>query len=249
MELVDHIPLLTVVAIATYLQTITGFAFGLIFMAGVVMFGIIPVSLGAILVSILSLLNCIIALCGKNTRWDRRIVMVSSLSGIITVPLGILGLNILDGQYFAWLQMVLGVSIIASSFILVRRPKLLKKCSPTSSFMIFGGLSGFMGGMFSTSGPPMVFQLYRQPLEQAVIRDCLLMVFAINSFQRLVIVGVQGELNIQVLGTSVVLIPVVLLFTWLGRHFPPPLSVRSLRHLAFFLMVGSGTGLCLSGLR
>ncbi|WP_233440321.1 sulfite exporter TauE/SafE family protein [Modicisalibacter coralii] len=245
----QHLALLLVVALATYAQTITGFAFGLIFMAGVVLFGIAPVTLGAILISVLSLFNCVVALYGKRATLDRRVVLISALSGMVTVFLGVWALESLSGDYVGWLEVILGGSIITSSLMLVYHPKPRRHRSPDWSFALFGGLSGFMGGMFSTSGPPMVFQLYRQPLAPAVIRDCLLMVFAINSLQRLTIVAFQGALDLQVLGVAMAAIPVVVFFTWLGRRYPPPLSARSLRRLAFILLLGSGVSLCISGLR
>ncbi|WP_016854688.1 sulfite exporter TauE/SafE family protein [Halomonas smyrnensis] len=247
MGLLEHLPLLLVVALATYAQTITGFAFGLIFMAGVVLFGIAPVALGAILISILSLFNCAVALYGKRATLDRRVVLISAASGMVTVFLGVWALDVLSGDYVGWLQVILGAAIIVSSLMLVRHPRPRRELSSNWSFALFGGLSGFMGGMFSTSGPPMVFQLYRQPLAPAVIRDCLLLIFAINSLQRLVIVAFQGALDIEVMGIAVAAVPVVLLFTWLGRRYPPPLSARNLRRLAFVLLMGSGISLCLSG--
>ncbi|MES3675577.1 sulfite exporter TauE/SafE family protein [Halomonas elongata] len=246
--LVDYLPLLLVVALATYAQTITGFAFGLIFMAGGVLLDIVPVTLGAILISILSLFNCAVALYGKRATLDRRIVLISAAIGLITVFLGVWALNVLSGDYVGWLQVILGGAIIVSSLMLVCHPKPRRHRSPDWSFALFGGLSGFMGGMFSTSGPPMVFHLYRQPLVPAVIRDCLLMIFAINSLQRLAIVTFQGDLDNEVLLLAVASIPVVLLFTWLGRRYPPPLSAASLRRVAFILLMGSGVSLCLSGI-
>tara|TARA_B100000700_G_scaffold33357_1_gene32057 strand:+ start:24620 stop:25369 length:750 start_codon:yes stop_codon:yes gene_type:complete len=248
MGLMDHLPLLLVVALATYAQTITGFAFGLIFMAGVVLFGIAPVALGAILISILSLFNCAVALYGKRTTLDRHVVLISAASGTVTVFLGVWALDALSGEYVGWLQVILGIAIIFSSLMLVCHPKPRRDRSSNWSFALFGGLSGFMGGMFSTSGPPLVFQLYRQPLAPEVIRNCLLLIFAINSFQRLAIVASQGAVGAEVLGLAAASVPVVLLFTWLGRQYPPPLSPRSLRRVAFILLMGSGVSLCLSGL-
>lgn len=248
MGLMEHLPLLLVVALATYIQTITGFAFGLIFMAGLVLFSIAPMTFGAILISILSLFNCTAALYGKRATIDRRVVLISIMSGIITVFLGVWALNMLSSNRVGWLQFVLGLVVIFSSLLLVHHPKPRRKRSPAWTFALFGGLSGFMGGMFATSGPPMVFHLYRQPLPSAMIRDCLLLILAINGLQRLVIVSIQGSITFDIILLAGLSIPVVLLFTWLGRKYPPPLSARNLRRMACVLMMGSGVSLCLAGL-
>ncbi|WP_447530155.1 TSUP family transporter [Vreelandella sp. TE19] len=236
------------VALATYAQTITGFAFGLILMAGVVLSGLAPVSMVAILISILSLFNCALALYRNMSNLDWEIIVLCSLSGFATLIVGVWALEFLSGSYVHWLQLILGLAIILSSLMLVLNPVPKNARSGRLSFLFFGGLSGFMGGMFSTSGPPLVFHFYRQPLTLAVIRDCLLLIFAINSLQRLIIVGMSGQLTLNILVLAATAIPVVMLFTWLGRRYPPPLGERSLRRVAFLLLFASGLSLCASSL-
>jgi uncharacterized protein len=248
MGAVETLLLLSWVALATYAQTVTGFAFGLILMAGVVLTGLAPVALVAILISILSLFNCTLALYRNLGNLDKEIVLLCSVSGFATLVLGVWVLEVLSAHHVHWLQVILGVAIILSSLMLVVHPLPKRVRSGRASFLFFGGLSGFMGGMFSTSGPPLVFHFYRQPLGLAVVRDCLLLIFAINSLQRLVVVGIQGRLDLQILGLAATAIPVVMVFTWLGRRFPPPLSERNLRRVAFLLLFASGLSLCLSAL-
>lgn len=248
MEVSATLLLLGWVALATYAQTVTGFAFGLILMAGVVLSGLAPVSMVAILISILSLFNCSLALYRNLSNLDWEIIIFCSLSGFATLIFGVWTLELLSGSYVHWLQLILGLAIIVSSLMLIVNPLPTKARSGRLSFLFFGGLSGFMGGMFSTSGPPLVFHFYRQPLTLAVIRDCLLLIFAINSLQRLIIVGLQGQLNLNILGLAAAAVPIVMLFTWLGRRYPPPLSERSLRRVAFLLLFASGLSLCVSAL-
>ncbi|CAH1044415.1 sulfite exporter TauE/SafE family protein [Halomonas sp. TD01] len=244
----DMMMLLGWVALATYAQTVTGFAFGLILMGGVVLSGLAPVAIVAILISILSLFNCALALYRNMGNLDREIVLLCSLSGFATLIFGVWVLDALSGHHVHWLQLILGVAILISSLMLVVHPLPRKTRASRASFLFFGGLSGFMGGMFSTSGPPLVFHFYRQPLSLAVIRDCLLLIFAINSLQRLVIVGIQGRLDASILLLAIVAIPVVVLFTWLGRRYPPPLTEANLRRVAFLMLFASGLSLCGSAL-
>ena len=53
------------VAIGAYVQATTGFAFGLIVMAGIGSLGIMPLEDGAIIVMLLSLINATLALKGQ----------------------------------------------------------------------------------------------------------------------------------------------------------------------------------------
>lgn len=248
MGLTETLMLLGVVALATYAQTITGFAFGLILMGSAVLLNLAPVAMVAILISILSLFNCFVALYRNYGNLDRQMVVLCSVSGFCTLILGVWALNVLSEHYVHWLQIMLGVAIILSSLMLIFRPSPQTVRSGPGSFLFFGGLSGFMGGMFSTSGPPLVFHFYRQPVAQRVIRDSLLLIFSINSVQRIAVVAWLGDLTPDILLIALTAIPVVLGFTWLGRRFPPPVSDHALRRVAFVLLLLSGLSLCLSAL-
>ncbi|MHA7880368.1 MAG: TSUP family transporter [Saccharospirillum sp.] len=248
MSFVDTLLLLLFVAVASYAQTVTGFAFGLILMGSVALLDIAPIPMVAILISMLSLFNCITALYRNTGNLNWEIIGLCSASGFLALVLGVWALNVLSVRYVATLKTVLGVAIIISSLLLIFRPAPQLHRSGRLSFLAFGGLSGFMGGMFSTSGPPLVFHFYRQPLSQAMIRDTLLAIFTINSVQRLVVVGVQGAIEARVLLIAATAIPVVLAFTWVGKHYPPPLSDRAMRRVAFVLLLLSGLSLCLSAL-
>lgn len=244
----ETLMLLGWVAVATYAQTITGFAFGLLMMGGVVLTGLIPISLVAILISILSFFNAVMALYRKMGNIDREIVLLCSLSGVFTLVAGVWVLDVLSGHYVHWLQLILGVAILISSLTLVLRPLPSRYRASRASFLFFGALSGLMGGMFASSGPPLVFHFYRQPLGLKVIRDSLLLIFAINGFLRLVLVGGQGKLDMQIFWLAAMSMPVVMLFTFLGRRYPPRLSGSNLRRVAFVLLFLSGVSLCVSAL-
>ncbi|MCH8553045.1 MAG: sulfite exporter TauE/SafE family protein [Natronospirillum sp.] len=248
MDLLPTLLLLGIVALAAYVQTVTGFAFGLIVMGSAVLLNLAPVAMVAILISILSLFNCCLALYRNLGHFDREMVLLCSLSGAVTLILGVWALNVLSEHYVHWLQIILGVAIVTSSLLLIFRPRPQTRRSGKPSFLVFGGIAGLMSGLFSTSGPPLVFHFYRQPIAQRVIRDSLLMIFAITSVQRLVVVTWLGDLTVDVLVVALTAIPAVLGFTWLGRRFPPPVSDTALRRIAFTLLLLSGTSLCLSAL-
>ncbi|MEX0584393.1 MAG: sulfite exporter TauE/SafE family protein [Natronospirillum sp.] len=242
----DTLMLLGIVALATYAQSVTGFAFGLTVMGGAVLFNLAPVALVAILISLLSLFNCVLSLHKHYANIDKEIVFLVSISSVATLVLGVWVLEVLSTLYIEWLQIILGVAIIISSTMLVFKPRPQPQRSSRASFVLTGGLAGLMGGMFSTSGPPLVFHFYRQPLAQAVIRDTLLSVFAISSVLRLTVVGMQGAITSTLLVIAATAVPTVLLFSWLGRHYPPPLSDIAMRRGAFTLLMLSGVSLCLS---
>lgn len=248
MGLAHTLMLLGLVALAAYIQTITGFAFGLILMAGAVLLDLAPVAVVAILISFLSLFNCALSLYKKVGDLDRNIVLYCALPGLFTMALGLWALELLSAHYMNWLQLLLGIAILLSSVLLVVDPQPKTKRSGKTSFFLVGGLSGLMGGFFSTSAPPLVFHFYRQPLAPTVIRDSLLSIFLLHSIQRTAMVAYQGRIDLPILIISASAIPTVFLFTWVARRFPPPISHINLRRIAFVLLGMSGISLCLSAM-
>ena len=75
-----------------------------------------------------------------------------------------------------------------------------------------------------------------------------LAIFLISSLARIVVVGVQGQINMEVVKYSLFSIPVVTLFTLIGIRYPPPLSDTNRRRFAFSLLIVIGGSLVMAGL-
>jgi uncharacterized membrane protein YfcA len=237
------VALLALAAVAAYVQTLTGFALGLVLMGGVGLTGLLPLPDAAVLVSILTLCNAALVLAKgwRDVAWTEfRLISASS---IVALFVGYALLEFLAGTSLAALRLVLGAVIIASSLQLLFRPQPLARRSPAPSFIGFGLVGGLMGGLFSTSGPPIVYHLYRQPLPHASVRETLLLIFAVNGVVRLAVVGAAGRMPPASSWWALLAIPAVLGFTYLARRWPPPLSRTTLRRAAFALLLCSGLSL------
>ncbi len=230
------IPVLIIVGIGSYIQTVVGFAFGLIFIALSTSLNLLPVQTTAILISFLALVNTFAALFKdfKNVLWPKVITIL-----IVSIPMMGVGLYLLDflvENNMRILRVILGITIFSCALLLLKQPKTEARPSSLISYGFTGLLAGLLGGLFATSGPPVVFQFYRQPLPMAVIRDSLLGVFLVSSFARTSMVVMNGTMEQSTLILGLFAIPVVILFTRLGRLFPPKLSEKHLRHIVFALL-------------
>ncbi len=246
MNSADFLLLLGIVAFASYAQAVTGFAFGLILMGSAILLNLAPVATVAILISLLSLCNCAVALYRNCGNLDRQLILPSLLASTVCLLLGYWILSALSARGAYWLQVLLGLAIVLSSLLLIFRPHPKPQRSGTLSFLFFGGLAGLMSGLFSTSGPPLVYQFYRQPVAQKAIRDSLLLIFALTSIQRLAVVTVAGELTGELLLLATSALPAVLVLTWVGRQWPPRVSDHTLRRTAFSLLLVAGVSLMLT---
>ncbi|MGB3815093.1 MAG: TSUP family transporter [Shinella sp.] len=229
--------------VAAYVQTLTGFAFGLLLMGGLALTGLVPLPEAAIVVSLLTLANAVVVLARGWRDIAARPFLLSLAGGLPMVVAGYALLTLLASSSLSMLRLILGLAIIVSSLQLIRRPSPLAQPSGGPAFVFFGGLGGVMGGLFSTAGPPLVFQFYRQPLPHRVIRETLVAIFSLNSLFRLGLVAVHGDWHNHALLWAAAGLPAVLVSTYLARRWPPALSARTLRFAAFGLLLLSGVSL------
>lgn len=237
-----HIGFLLCVAVATFAQNTTGFAFGLLLLGLTGLLQLVPVETVANVSSVLTLVNAMILLRRRPQLAPRLLALIlgCSLAGVLA---GVQLLTLLGSRERELLQLLLGATIVACSFLLVARARHLQRLSGWLSFSCFAGLSGVMGGLFSSAGPPLVYQLYRQPLAAQVVRDTLIVVFAVNALLRLCILAVTQRFDLQAGYLALEALPVVFALTWYMRRRPPSIAPQRLRAGVFILLLLSGASL------
>lgn len=112
-----------------------------------------------------------------------------------------------------------------------------------------GVCGGLLSGMFGLSGPPLIFQFYRQPLKLVEIRCALILLFAITALVRVMFNAYEGKLGSSICIEAAIAAPVVMLMTMAARHYPPPLSSIATRRLAFGVLMAIGASLVLCALK
>ena len=244
----DYAQLLMVVALASMCQNLTGFAFGLIFVGVAGALHLMSIADAANVACLLSLVNGVVYLRSHpfEPRWDvLKPLAVTSLLGTL---LGLALLQWLSGSALGVLRMVLGVAIVLCAVVLLLQKTQRAIPSIKPAAWLAGGLAGVLGGLFSTSGPPLVYHLYRQPLSILVVRQSLLALFLMGNVLRLAVVVAMGELAWSAVLTSAIALPVVAGVTWFFAKHPPPLPQRVLQWLVCVLLVLAGLSLLGSAL-
>lgn len=232
--------------VAAFVQTLTGFAFGLLLVGAVALTALMPLQEAAIIVSILTLVNAVVVLFRGWKNIAPRPLLMSVAGSIPMVVVGYALLEVLAENYLGILRIALGIIIIVSSILLIKRAHQLRKMSGALSFALWGAMGGIMSGLFSTAGPPLVFQFYRQPLAHHVIRETLVAVFAVGSTFRLTVVAISGDWNNAILLWVAVGFPCVVAATYLGRFCIPHVSIKLVRRLVVVLLWISGLSLILT---
>jgi len=243
MELTLLLPFLAIIFLGAYVQTVTGFALGMIVMGGVTAFDLAPVLFTSVIISLMALSNGLQALKGNWKELNREAVKYAFFGLVPALAAGVWLLTYMSSELDQLLRILLGATIIAGGLFIMLKPEPLKEPSGPVAFATAGAAGGFLAGMFSMAGPPLVFQFYRQPYSMKCIRLCLLMIFMFCSGLRTVMVGLQGELTLHMFIYAGICLPVVAAATWLGKKYPPPVSDTALRRIAFTLLIAIGGSL------
>jgi uncharacterized protein len=240
MDIVTLVVFLLATAIGSYVQAVAGFAMGMIIVAVMVGGGVVAVPLIAAVVSLLSLVNIVLALRGHAHQVVRPL-FVWTVAGLLpAIVVGVWLLTWLDARMQWVVELLLGVFVVGGSLSMLLRPRPLSSLSPPWACVAAGFWGGMLAGLFSASGPVLGWFAYRQPLTVAAIRTTLLAGFALTTSFRTVVVGVGGGLTAEVWILFLTGLPLVLAGTWAGRSLPPPVSEAALKRLAFTLLLVMG---------
>lgn len=235
-------------ALGAWSQTLTGFALGLIVMSGSTLFGLLPVPTAAAIISVLVLVNGAMVLSRDWRHADRGVLVAATLAAMPGIALGLWLLHWMAGEALDMLRLILGVFIAAAAAQLVRRPDPWPERSGNGAFAAAGAMGGVMGGLFATSGPPLIWLIYRQPLALDTIRVTLVSYFCLTQLWRLGLVAAGDGFDRTTLIALSGAVPAIALGTWLARRFPPPVSPLLLRRAALMLLFLSGAALIATAL-
>ncbi len=240
MDLLTAASFLAVVFVAAYVQSVTGFAMGMIVVAVVGGLKVIPLPVLTAAASLISLVNVVIALRGRVRDVHVPTFSWLTLGQIPGIVAGLWLLSYLDSQAQRVLYLLLGVFITAGSVSMILRPHARPALSNAAGRWMAGLCGGICGGLFSASGPVMGWFNYRQPLPVDVVRATLFACFVVTTSVRTVLVGATDGLTRDVLVLAAIALPVVVVATEFGRRYQPPWSDAGLKRAAFGLLIVMG---------
>lgn len=240
---------LVCVSVASCAQGITGFAMALILLGLCGLFDVAPLADVANVATVLSLVSAAVALRGARKALDWRILRATAGGSLVGVAIGVALLGWLQANVVVVLQFLLGCTVIACAIVVLRPTQAAARPSPTWSFALFGTLSGVLGGLFSATGPPLVYQFYRQPLSLDRMRDTLVAALATSSLLRLAMVVPTGHFSRHALLLTVLATPLAAAITWWVRSRPAMWPRQTVLKLVCGLLLLTGAGLVVPAVR
>ncbi len=237
------------VALASCAQNLTGFALALILLGLTGLFNLAPLPDVANVATVLSLANAAIMLRGTREWLDWPILRATVVGSVFGVAGGVLLLAWLNANVVIVLRLLLGLVVIACAIVVLLRAEPLAQRSSNASFRAYGVLSGLLGGLFSASGPPLVYQFYRQPMEVHKLRDTLVAALAASALLRLAMVASSGQFNARSLLLCILAAPLAIGIAWWLKRHPPSWPRAAVLKLVCALLALTGVGLIASALQ
>ena len=245
-DLPTYLGFIACVALATSVQNLTGFAFSLVLLGLVATFKLVPIVDAANAATVLTLVNAASFFRLHRLQPEWRVMKPAIVPSLLGVAVGVAMLAWLTDNAVQLLRGLLGLAILGCALALIFDAKPRKTVSGGLAFGLVGALSGLLGGLFSSAGPPMVFHMHRQPLPHALVRQCLVLIFAINQVLRLALVLLSGHFSWSSALLSASALPVVHGVGWLQHRYMPPISPTLTRHVVSALLLLAGGSLLAS---
>lgn len=236
MSAVHLLALLFAVAIASYAQALTGFAFGLILVGIVSSLHLVPLELIATTVSILSIVNGLPSLAKGFKRIHLGLFFPSSISAAVMVLAGFELSRQISPTYLPILKAAVGFTVLVVSMLMALPIRLRSQVSGACHSATYGCAAGLMGGFFASSGPPLVYHFYRQPIAAEAVKVTLVGVSVVAGASRLAMSAVHGELGWDGIILAGQALPIVVAMGWASSRFAPCLSNMQRRRLASALL-------------
>jgi len=230
------------VGLGSYVQAVTGFALGFVVLSIIALSHALDMRTITAVISLLALLNVLVALRGQIGQIHRRSWGLLCLGQVPAIWVGVAWLDTLAAEHVRLLEAMLGAFVVIGSLSMLMRPQTRPEPSRPVAWVAAGAAGGLLGGLFSASGPVMGWFAYRQPLLVAQIRATLLACFAVTTTTRTLVVGLNGGLTSAVWLYVGVGVPLVLLGTWAGLRWRPT-TQRGMRRVAFTTLLAMGAWL------
>jgi len=246
-------PSLAVIAICSIIcfvaATIVGFSgFGFALIAVPILTLFLDIQFVVPLVLFLAFFSVLVLSANKLHFFKDSKTIITFIAILAGMILGITkGAQLLASSDTAILKKILGIVVILFALhILSRtREKRIPKQLRGHGFLInacvaplVGILSGLGGGLFGTSGPPLVIYIDHFAEDKSAFRAQLLILFVLHDIFRTYVYIREGLLNVEVLKFALWLLPAVCLGLFLGSKMHFQVSEKTFgRAIAAMLLV------------
>ncbi|MGL4229738.1 MAG: sulfite exporter TauE/SafE family protein [Casimicrobium sp.] len=208
---------------------------------------IAPAAAAGIVLPILCVMD-VLSLRAYRGRWSKQLLMPMLAPATLGIVIGAIGFGTLS---VAATKVLLGT--IAVAFALYQfapRKQIAPPFLPDGTRRwLWCGLSGFTSTLAHAGGPPTTIYLWPKQLDRVQFVALTVVFFAIVNALKIIPYALLGQLTLNNLATSLVLIPLAPLGVWLGVRLNRWISETAFRNTMLALTFALGCRLLYEGLR
>lgn len=225
-----------VTVFAAFVQGVTGFGFGLLAVGFYTLVfgsktGVLVLSLVGSVVSV-----AIFVRVWRHTEWKETLLLAVPVV-VVGTPLGLLAFDFARDEL---LTRIVGALLIVSAVYFLS-PWAPRPQRPHPSFAVgAGALAGFLSGLTSTGGPPLVLYLYAREMDKTARLAVLQAVFVIASFAKVAGLVGLGWLTGPIWRDAAILTIPLLVGVYLGQKLFHRIPAEPLRKAALLLLLALG---------
>ena len=215
---------------ASLLQSIIGFGFAIISMPLLIL--IFPAKTMAAVLALSSLVSRLQVVYKMKKYINFEIIIIPIIASLVGRTLGINLLMVLNEEI---LKLILSLTIIliAAYFIFFRKKYKIKANSINGS--IFGMLSGVLGGMFNTGGPPIVTYYLSVLSDKYTYAGSIQFTFVIGNLYSVILHTIYGNFDISAISLVLISIFSVTLGSFIGCKVVK--KVENINRLVYISMI------------
>lgn len=233
-----HIALMMVVVfIAAIVQSTSGFGFGIVCMA--ILPIIIPYKQATVLVLVTCLFLQLITIIRLRhyIRW--KLILLPALGAIVC---GSLSVRLMLGLSEHVMSIILGLFLwILALYLMLIAPKVQLKSHNPWIGLVAGSIGGFMDGMFTIGGPPMVAYFDSIVDEPKIYQASLQTYFLLTTMNVIINNIICGNFTTALIEPACFTLTACLVGTLVGMKILDKISMTGVRKLAYLVMMAAGT--------
>ncbi|EIJ36951.1 sulfite exporter TauE/SafE family protein [Thiothrix nivea] len=168
----------------------------------------------------------------KNTSFFH--LKLLSLSAIISVPIGVYILTILEPEIIITLMSIVVLSFVLAMFLGWKN----QNGYTSNGMLIAGGISGFLAGSTGMAGPPIIlYMISPEKLNPNVARGTLITYFAITGIATFLFLLYMGKNPLSTIGAYIIILtPLFLISTYFGTLFFQKSGLKHYKKVALILL-------------
>jgi uncharacterized membrane protein YfcA len=236
----DWLPVVLIVFVAIFTQSLTGFGLALISMP--LLTALLGVGTAAPMVALFGLLAEVVLLIYYRQAINVRVIWRLIAASVVGVPVGILVIRSLDEGV---VLSALGVIVAGYALYALLKLRLPAIDGPAWAYGI-GFLAGVLGGAYNTSGPPVIVYGNCRGWPPEEFKANLQGFFLLTTVVVTVSHGLAGNYSAEVLGHTLLALPAVVAGLAVGLALSKRVSAEGFRTLVLWLLLGLGVWLIVS---